>query len=75
MEGGSERCLDAREPTAVVKEEARPTLSHTEARARPAEILRESDPNFVLLDDILAKCDRVGDSRADYAVLNLGRQR
>ncbi|SCF81625.1 hypothetical protein GA0115256_120843 [Streptomyces sp. DconLS] len=58
-----------------MKEEARPTLSHTEARARPAEILRESDPNFVLLDDILAKCDRVGDSRADYAVLNLGRQR
>ncbi|MEU6931822.1 transposase family protein [Streptomyces sp. NPDC046374] len=29
--------------------------------------LREHDPDFVLLDGTLAECDRVGDSRADYA--------
>ena len=29
--------------------------------------LRDSDPDFVLLDGTLAECDRVGDSRADYS--------
>ncbi|MEV0976602.1 transposase family protein [Streptomyces sp. NPDC049915] len=29
--------------------------------------LRENDPDFVLLDGTLVECDRVGDSRADYA--------
>ncbi|MGW0770796.1 transposase family protein [Streptomyces sp. NPDC002676] len=29
--------------------------------------LRESGPDFVLLDGTLAECDRVGDSRADYS--------
>jgi hypothetical protein len=31
------------------------------------KVLRESDPNFVLLKGTLAECDRVGDSRADYS--------
>jgi hypothetical protein len=29
--------------------------------------LRESDPDFVLVDGALTECDRVGDSRADYS--------
>lgn len=29
--------------------------------------LRQPDPEFVLLHGILAECDRVGDSRADYS--------
>ena len=29
--------------------------------------LRESDPDYVLLDGTLAECDRIGDSRADYS--------
>jgi hypothetical protein len=31
------------------------------------KVLRETDPEYVLLDGTLAKCDRVGDSRADYS--------
>ncbi|WP_166025908.1 transposase family protein [Streptomyces chilikensis] len=31
------------------------------------KVLRETDPDFVLLDGTLAECDRVGDSRADYS--------
>ncbi len=31
------------------------------------KVLRESDPDFVLLDGTLAECDRVGDGRADYS--------
>lgn len=31
------------------------------------KVLREADPDFVLLDGTLAECDRVGDSRADYS--------
>jgi transposase len=31
------------------------------------KVLRESDPEYVLLDGTLAECDRVGDSRADYS--------
>lgn len=37
------------------------------ASSRPASalrVLRETDPDHVLLDGTLAKCDRVGDSRA-----------
>ncbi|WP_443055012.1 transposase, partial [Streptomyces sp. IBSBF 2394] len=30
-------------------------------------VLREADPEHVLLDGTLAECDRVGDSRADYS--------
>jgi hypothetical protein len=30
-------------------------------------VLRETDPEHVLLDSTLAECDRVGDSRADYS--------
>ncbi|MGC5236311.1 transposase family protein [Streptomyces albogriseolus] len=30
-------------------------------------VLRESGPDFVLLDGTLAECDRVGDGRADYS--------
>ncbi|WP_432086350.1 transposase [Streptomyces sp. bgisy095] len=30
-------------------------------------VLRETDPDHVLLDGTLAECDRVGDSRADYS--------
>jgi hypothetical protein len=30
-------------------------------------VLREADPDYVLLDGTLAECDRVGDSRADYS--------
>lgn len=29
--------------------------------------LRETDPDFILLDGTLSECDRVGDSRADYS--------
>lgn len=31
------------------------------------KVLREADPDYVLLDGTLAECDRVGDSRADYS--------
>lgn len=31
------------------------------------KVLRETNPNFVLLDGTLAGCDRGGDSRADYS--------
>lgn len=31
------------------------------------KVLREADPDFVLLDGTLAECDRVGDSRAAYS--------
>ncbi len=30
-------------------------------------VLREADPDYVLLDGTLAECDRVGDSRADFS--------
>jgi hypothetical protein len=30
-------------------------------------VLREADPDYVLLDGTLAECDRVGDGRADYS--------
>ena len=30
-------------------------------------VLREADPEYVLLDSTLAECDRVGDGRADYS--------
>ncbi|WP_328470425.1 transposase family protein [Streptomyces sp. NBC_00448] len=31
------------------------------------KVLRETDPELVLLDGTLAECDRVGDGRADYS--------
>lgn len=31
------------------------------------KILRENDPDYVLLDGTLAECDRTGDGRADYS--------
>ncbi|MFF2132023.1 transposase family protein [Streptomyces olivochromogenes] len=31
------------------------------------KVLREADPDFVLLDGTLAECNRVGDGRADYS--------
>jgi DDE superfamily endonuclease/Helix-turn-helix of DDE superfamily endonuclease len=31
------------------------------------KVLREADPDYVLMDGTLAECDRVGDGRADYA--------
>ena len=31
------------------------------------KVLREHNPDFVLLDGTLAECDRVGDGRADYS--------
>ena len=31
------------------------------------KVLRESDPDYVLLDGTLAECDRIGDGRADYS--------
>lgn len=31
------------------------------------KVLRENDPDFVLLDGTLAECDRVGNGRADYS--------
>ncbi|MGW5852376.1 transposase [Streptomyces sp. NPDC055254] len=31
------------------------------------KVLRESDPDFVLLDGTLAECDRTGDGRGDYS--------
>jgi hypothetical protein len=30
-------------------------------------VLRETDPEHLLLDGTLTECDRVGDSRADYS--------
>ncbi|MEU5437229.1 transposase family protein [Streptomyces sp. NPDC020719] len=39
------------------------------ARRAPGllRVLRETDPDHVLLDGTLAECDRVGDSRADFS--------
>ncbi|MFE7939182.1 transposase family protein [Streptomyces griseoincarnatus] len=39
------------------------------ARQAPGllRVLREADPDHVLLDGTLAECDRVGDSRADFS--------
>ncbi|SCK63078.1 hypothetical protein YUWDRAFT_06786 [Streptomyces sp. AmelKG-D3] len=31
------------------------------------KVLRESNPDFVLLDGTLAECDRIGDGTADYS--------
>ncbi|GAA4149276.1 transposase family protein [Streptomyces tunisiensis] len=31
------------------------------------KVLRETDPDYVLLDGTLSECDRAGDSRADYS--------
>ena len=31
------------------------------------KVLRETDPDYVLLDGTLAECDRVGDGRADFS--------
>ncbi|GGX47046.1 hypothetical protein GCM10010353_71770 [Streptomyces chryseus] len=31
------------------------------------KVLREHEPEYVLLDGTLAECDRVGDGRADYS--------
>ncbi|MFE0820687.1 transposase family protein [Streptomyces sp. NPDC058847] len=31
------------------------------------KVLRETEPDYVLLDGALAECDRVGDDRADYS--------
>ena len=31
------------------------------------KVLREADPDYVLVDGTLAECDRVGDGRADYS--------
>ena len=31
------------------------------------KVLRENDPDYVLLDGTLAECDRTGDGRADYS--------
>jgi hypothetical protein len=31
------------------------------------KVLRETDPDYVLVDGTLAECDRVGDGRADYS--------
>jgi hypothetical protein len=33
-------------------------------------VLRETDPDHILLDGTLAECDRVGDSRADFSHKN-----
>jgi hypothetical protein len=44
-------------------------VTHLLAQRAPSllKVLREADPDFVLLDGTLAECDRVGDSRADYS--------
>ncbi|MFJ8098469.1 transposase family protein [Streptomyces griseofuscus] len=44
-------------------------VTHLLAQRAPGllKILREHDPDFVLLDGTLAGCDRVGDSRGDYS--------
>ncbi|MFJ2095322.1 transposase family protein [Streptomyces sp. NPDC087901] len=31
------------------------------------KVLRDTDPQYVLLDGTLAECDRVGDGKADYS--------
>lgn len=31
------------------------------------KVRREADPDYVLVDGMLAECDRVGDGRADYS--------
>jgi hypothetical protein len=33
----------------------------------PAQVLRETDPDYIMLDGTLAECDRGGDSRTDYS--------
>jgi hypothetical protein len=35
--------------------------------ARRLRVLRETDPDYVLLDGTLAECERAGDSRADFS--------
>ncbi|MFE5913904.1 transposase family protein [Streptomyces wedmorensis] len=46
-------------------------VQHLSGRApgllRVLRVLRETDPDYVLLDGTLAECDRVGDSRADFS--------
>lgn len=43
-------------------------ISHLSKRAPGLlRVLRETDPEHILLDGTLAECDRVGDSRADYS--------
>jgi hypothetical protein len=43
-------------------------INHLSKRAPGLlRVLRETDPEHVLLDGTLAECDRVGDSRADYS--------
>ncbi|MFE9922694.1 transposase family protein [Streptomyces sp. NPDC005774] len=45
------------------------TVIHLLAERGPGllKVLREADPDFVLLDGTLAECDRIGDARADYS--------
>lgn len=43
-------------------------IDHLSKRAPgPLLVLRETDPEYVLLDGTLAECDRVGNSRADHS--------
>ncbi|MFE5540370.1 transposase family protein [Streptomyces sp. NPDC056519] len=43
-------------------------VQHLSGRAPSLlRVLREADPDHVLLDGTLAECDRVGDSRADFS--------
>ncbi|GGW04701.1 MULTISPECIES: transposase family protein [Streptomyces] len=43
-------------------------VQHLSGRASGLlRVLREADPDYVLLDGTLAECDRVGDSRADFS--------
>ncbi|MEV7129400.1 transposase family protein [Streptomyces sp. NPDC093260] len=47
---------------------ARAVVDHLSHRAPGLlRVLREADPDYVLLDGTLAECDRVGDSRADFS--------
>ncbi|WP_374523632.1 transposase family protein [Streptomyces malaysiensis] len=39
----------------------------TDPAPGPLRALREAEPDYILLDDTVAECDRVGDSRADFS--------
>ncbi|MDQ0833766.1 hypothetical protein QF032_005610 [Streptomyces achromogenes] len=55
-------------PSALPTPTSPPSSGHLSRRAPGLlRVLRETDPDHILLDGTLAECDRVGDSRADFS--------
>ncbi|AUA07928.1 Transposase DDE domain protein [Streptomyces malaysiensis subsp. malaysiensis] len=40
---------------------------HTDPAPGPPRALHEAEPDYILLDDTVAECDRVGDNRTDFS--------